>query len=171
MATGYLIPGVSRTGGSELNALASFLSGAVLAFGSDHSGISSSLILMYLGFYDQLLAAVTGLKLRLLAFWGVGFVVIALLMLKLVDYLFRRYRSFAYHGVVGVLFGFMVRSFPGFARGGFGLRSSILFSRCHPQFWHDVFIGEINKKLLHHVKEFAYSALWTVAALGVAVPA
>ncbi|NLW59798.1 MAG: DUF368 domain-containing protein [Firmicutes bacterium] len=129
VATGYLLPGLSRTGGgTELNGLASFLSGAILAFGSIVPGISSSLILMYLGFYDQLLAALTGLKLRILALAGAGFVVIALLMLKLVDYVFRKYRSFAYYGVVGVLFGFMVLTFPGFRPGVALVLDLVLFA-------------------------------------------
>ena len=129
VATGYLLLGLSRTGGgTELNGLASFLSGAILAFGSIVPGISSSLILMYLGFYDQLLAALTGLKLRILALAGAGFVVIALLMLKLVDYVFRKYRSFAYYGVVGVLFGFMVLTFPGFRPGVALVLDLVLFA-------------------------------------------
>ena len=117
MVTGQLIPGVTETGGSELNAFTALLCGAVVAFGSIIPGISSSLILMYLGFYEQFLAAVAGLNLRLLVLMGVGFGLIALLLLNLVDYLFRRYRGIAYHGVLGVLFGSMVLIFPGFRPG------------------------------------------------------
>ena len=105
----------------------------LLAFGSIIPGISSSLILMYLGFYEQLLAAFTGLDLRLLVLMGVGFGLIALLMLNLVDYLFRKYRGFAYYGVLGVLFGSMVLIFPGF-RPGMALVLDLvsLSSRCGP---------------------------------------
>ena len=118
LATGQLIPGFRGTsGGTELNVFTALLCGAIMAFGSIIPGVSSSLILMYLGFYEQLLAALAGLNLRILILMGVGFSVIALLMLNLVDFLFRKYRGFAYYGVLGVLFGSMVLIFPGFRLG------------------------------------------------------
>ena len=128
MLTGQLIPGFSRTGGgTELNVFTALLCGAILAFGSIIPGISSSLVLMYLGLYEQLLAALAGFNLRILALMGVGFGLFALLMLKLVDFLFRQYRGFAYYGVLGVLFGSMVLIFPGIRQDMALVIDSMLF--------------------------------------------
>lgn len=128
LATGRLMPeGPGLSGGAELNLFAALLCGAVLAFGSVIPGLSSSLILMYLGFYEQLLAAFTSFDLRVLVLTGIGFGAIALLMLKLVALLFRKYRGFAYYGVIGFLFGSMVLIFPGFRLGMALLVDLVLF--------------------------------------------
>lgn len=118
LAAGRLMAGGPRPStNAELGLLTAFACGGILAFGSLIPGFSSSLVLMYLGFYEQLLAAFTGFDLRILAFTGVGFGVIALLMLKLVDHLFSKYRGFAYYGVIGFLFASIALVFPGFRQG------------------------------------------------------
>ncbi|HEY8392895.1 MAG TPA: DUF368 domain-containing protein [Capillibacterium sp.] len=106
-----------QTAGQKLEAATALLGGAVLAFGTIIPGISSSLILMYLGLYEKLLAAFIGWDWPVLIMLAVGFGLTALLMLKLVDLLFQRYLGFAYYGVIGFLFGSMVMIFPGFRRG------------------------------------------------------
>ena len=118
LGTGRLLAWFPQhTAARELAAATAFLGGAVLAFGTIIPGISSSLILMYLGLYEKLLAAFTGLDLPVLIIMAAGFGLTALFLLKLVDLLFRRYRGFAYYGVIGFLFSSMVMIFPGF-RGG-----------------------------------------------------
>ena len=114
------------SGRVELDVATVLLSGAVLAFGSIIPGISSSLILMFLGIYEKLLAAFIQFDLGTLAGVAVGFVLAALPLLKLVDLLFRKYRGFAYYGVIGILFGSMVMVFPGF-RTGITLIMDLLF--------------------------------------------
>ncbi|HHT48356.1 MAG TPA: DUF368 domain-containing protein [Firmicutes bacterium] len=118
LSTGSLLrssPQQSLTG--ELDGATAVLGGAILAFGTIIPGISSSLILMYLGVYERLLAAFTGFDLYVLTIMAVGFGITALLLLKLVDLLFQRYRGFAYYGVMGFLLGSMVMIFPGFREG------------------------------------------------------
>ncbi|NLY92195.1 MAG: DUF368 domain-containing protein [Firmicutes bacterium] len=118
IGTGYLLAWFPQpTATREIDAATALLAGAILAFGSIIPGISSSLILMYLGLYEKLLSAFTGLDLRVLTLMAAGFGITALVMLKLVDLLFQRYRGFAYYGVLGFLFGSMVMIFPGFRTG------------------------------------------------------
>lgn len=124
--TGQWVDDFSRgTGVRGLDIATMLLCGAVLAFGSVIPGVSSSLILIQLGVYEQLLAALTGFHLQVLFLVGVGFVVTALLILKIVDLLFRQYRGFAYYGVIGFLAGSLVMVFPGL-RTGLGLALDIV---------------------------------------------
>ena len=94
--------------------------GAVLAFGTIVPGISSSFILMYMGVYERLLVAVTSFDFRTILFIGLSFAVTALLIIKLVEVLFRKFHGPAYYAVLGFLLGSMVMVFPGF-RGGLSL--------------------------------------------------
>ena len=125
--TGRLIAWFPQsTSGAELDVAIVLFSGAVLAFGSIIPGISSSLILMFLGVYEKLLAAFIRFDLGVLVGIAVGFVLAAFPLLKLVDLLFRKYRGFAYYGVIGILFGSMLMVFPGF-RTGVSLLMDLLF--------------------------------------------
>ncbi|MHC1694187.1 MAG: DUF368 domain-containing protein [Eubacteriales bacterium] len=101
------------TGGLELNVPVSLLCGAVLALGTIIPGISSSFIFMYMGVYEQLLSAVNSFDIKILAISGVGLVVTALLIIKLVEVVFRRFHGYAYYAVLGFLSGTMVMVFPG----------------------------------------------------------
>jgi len=118
LGTGHLLAWFpQQTAAREIDVATALLAGAILAFGTIIPGISSSLIFMCLGLYEKLLAAFTGFDLRVLTLMAVGFGITALLILKLVDLLFQRYRGFAYYGVIGFLFGSMVMIFPGFRTG------------------------------------------------------
>ena len=112
----------------EMSSIHSLLYGMVLAVGTIIPGISSSFILMYLGAYQSLLAAVTNLNFRVLIILAVGFAITALVMLKLVDFVFRRFRGFAYYAVTGFLLGSMFLIFPGLRTGRDLAVDLILFS-------------------------------------------
>ncbi len=79
------------------------LSGVILAFGTIVPGISSSFILLFLGVYDDLLRAISTFNLMALALAGGGFVLGALLLLRMVEMLFDRFHSQSYYAVVGFL--------------------------------------------------------------------
>ncbi len=98
--------------------------GAVLAVGTIVPGVSSSLILMYLGAYEGLLEAVTRVDLRILIPFGLGFVLAAAPLVKLVDVLFTRHRGPSYNAVIGFLLASMVIVFPGL-RGGWDLAGDV----------------------------------------------
>jgi putative membrane protein len=87
----------------ELDFVGSLICGAVLAFGTIIPGISSSFILMYLGIYEKLLAVIAGFDIKILAMIAVGFGAAALIMIKLVDVLFRKFRGFMYYSIIAFL--------------------------------------------------------------------
>lgn len=91
-----------------------FISGSILSLGTIIPGISSSIILIKLGIYESLLSALTGFQLTGCFFAGLGFVITALLLIKFVEFLFRKYRGFAYYAVLGFLLSSMVIVFPKF---------------------------------------------------------
>lgn len=96
------------------------LYGAVIAIGTVVPGISSSFLLIHLGVYEELLSAFTAFDIRVLFFLGCGFAATGLLIVRLVEFLFRRFRGPCYYAVIGFLLASMVTVFPGF-RSGWGL--------------------------------------------------
>lgn len=105
---------------TELGIVNTMIYGAILAVGTVIPGISSSFILMYLGVFDKLLAALARLDIKVLLTMGLGFLLMAAAIIKLVEALFRRFHGAAYYTVFGFLIGSMVIVFPGF-RTGWGL--------------------------------------------------
>ncbi|MBS3937382.1 MAG: DUF368 domain-containing protein [Peptococcaceae bacterium] len=79
--------------------------GLIYAVGSIVPGISSSLIFMHLGVYDELLRAVATVHLPVLLPAAAGFGFGGILLIHLVESLFRRYYSPAYYAVIGFLLG------------------------------------------------------------------
>lgn len=104
--------------GGSLAVVNLLLYGGILAFGTIIPGISSSFILMYLGVYEPLLTAIAHLDITILFWLAAGFVIAALLIIKIVDVLFRKFHGFAYYAVFGFLLGSMVMVFPGLRGGG-----------------------------------------------------
>lgn len=82
------------------------LCGGVLSFGMIIPGISSSFILMQLGVYETLLTEFTSLNLYALFWAGMGFVIVALLSIKLISIALHKYHGYAYFAA----FGFLVSS-------------------------------------------------------------
>lgn len=97
-----------------------FLSGAIYAFGTIIPGISSSFLLIYLGLYEPLLAAVAGLNAPVLACAAAGFGVMALLLIRAVEACFKRFPRTAYNVVMGFVLGSIVLiwSWPAFFADG-----------------------------------------------------
>ncbi|MDP3487180.1 MAG: DUF368 domain-containing protein [Bacillota bacterium] len=79
--------------------------GLIYAVGTIVPGISSSFIFMHLGIYDDLLRAVATIDMSALLPAAVGFGAGMLLLIRLVEALFRRYYSLAYYAVIGFLLG------------------------------------------------------------------
>lgn len=103
----------SVSGGLELHIPVIMLCGAVLSVGTIIPGISSSFIFMYMGVYEPLLGAVNSFDIKTIAVLGVSFGITSLLIIKLVEVLFRRFHGYAYYAVLGFLSGTMVMVFPG----------------------------------------------------------
>ncbi|MDP4109212.1 MAG: DUF368 domain-containing protein, partial [Bacillota bacterium] len=94
--------------------LSAMLYGVIIAVGMVVPGISTSFILIYLGVYHEVLAAISTLDIIKLIPVGIGFIIGVLPLVKLADYLFSKYHAASYYGVLGFLLGSMITVFPGF---------------------------------------------------------
>jgi len=91
------------------------LTGVILSVGTVVPGLATSFVLMYLGWYRPSLAAVAEMRMPLLLCMGAGLAVCALLLVKLVRYVFSRYRGWAYYCVLGFVLVSAALIFPGFS--------------------------------------------------------
>ena len=116
LASGMLFLDQEASGTADAGALRpleALISGAILSVGTVIPGISTSFILMYLGWYKPAMAAVADMDLVILAFLAIGAVVFALLTIKAARWLFDRFYGYAYYGVLGFLIVSGILIFPG----------------------------------------------------------
>lgn len=66
-------------------------------------GLSSSSLLISLGLYQPWAAGVAALDMAVIAFWIIGLLVTVLALARLVNYMFEKRFSFAFHAVVGIV--------------------------------------------------------------------
>lgn len=110
---------------TELTVTGALISGAVLSFGTIIPGISSSFILVYLGLYPAVIAAITSvLDLKTLASSGFGamvanlganilplcvmvasFGIVAVVIIKLVNRMLKRHHATSYAAIIGFVLG------------------------------------------------------------------
>jgi len=86
--------------------------GVVIGFGTIIPGVSSSLILMYIGAYETLLDALVSLDLMVIIPVGIGFGFSILLFAKLINYLFDKAYGFIYYIILGFVFGSIIAILP-----------------------------------------------------------
>jgi putative membrane protein len=99
---------------AALTPLEAIITGAVIAIGSVIPGLSTSVILMYLGWYRPAMAALANLDIITLFFMGIGVVGCAVATIKLARWIFNRFHGYAYYGVLGFLVISALLIFPGF---------------------------------------------------------
>ncbi|HOB08593.1 MAG: DUF368 domain-containing protein [Limnochordia bacterium] len=106
--------------GTEITGLSlwqSVLSGFLLALGTVVPGVSSSFLLIIAGTYGTMLRAVAELKIIELFPLGIAAAVSALLISRAISYLLRRYFSWTYYGLLGIVVGSTIVVFPGLPSG------------------------------------------------------
>lgn len=81
------------------------LCGAILGLGSVLPGTSASFVLMALGVYEPMLAAVNELDILRIALLGVGFGVTFLLLARLVSWVYKKAYGWMSFAVIGMLLG------------------------------------------------------------------
>jgi len=81
------------------------IGGGIYAFGTVVPGISSSFLLLYLGLYQPLMEAIANLRVLDLLWAAAGVVVVAALLIKVVEWLFRRFPCACYAAVTGFVVG------------------------------------------------------------------
>lgn len=96
---------VSRGEGQDIEPtlLWSFLSGIIWGFSLVVPGLSSSSILLFIGIYTKLMAAVKDLNFGVIVPLLVGIVLVAFLFARFVDRLFDRHYGIASNAVVGLV--------------------------------------------------------------------
>lgn len=95
-----------------LSPVTAMLSGAVLAVGVIIPGISASFLLIYMGTYEAILSAIASISLRVLFFAGLGFLAMGLVLLALVNTLFKRFRDVCYFAIAGFVVGSVILVLP-----------------------------------------------------------
>lgn len=99
----------------KLDFTMALLSGFILALGTIVPGMSSSFILIYLGTYEAIIRAISTIDIMHLFPVGIGFLLGALLIIKIVAYLFKHFQAQAYYTVLGLLIGSIVLIVPPFS--------------------------------------------------------
>ena len=108
-------------GGGEvqsLRPLQAVIAGGVYAFGTVVPGVSTSFLLIYLGWYQACLRAFGEAQLVTLGLFALGFGLVALCTMKGVKWLFDHHGACAYYGVAGFVLVSVGLVFPGFEGGG-----------------------------------------------------
>ncbi len=98
----------------ELKLWEAALSGAIISVGVMIPGISTSFVLMYLGWYRPAMAAIANVDIPVLLCLGLGAAGFALLTLRAASWFYRRFHGYAYYGTLGFLIVSACLIFPGF---------------------------------------------------------
>lgn len=99
--------------GMAFSSWSAMLGGAIVVAGTMIPGMSTSFLLMMLGIYEPLLAALTHFQWLTLMLMGLGGVFGGGLMLILVRFMFRRYHGYSYYAMLGLLLVTLIMIFPG----------------------------------------------------------
>lgn len=112
---------------SEVTPFILLLGGAVLALGIVVPGISSSFILMQMGIYEKILTGITEFDIFLIFWVGLGALITAILLVKIVNMAFKKFAGYAHYAAFGFLASSIVSVFPGFRDGIYAVIDIILF--------------------------------------------
>lgn len=100
---------------AQLTPVQAFLTGLLEGAGTIIPGVSTSMVLIRLGWYSAYLQMLSSLLLPLLACMGAGFALSALACMHAVRAFFNRFPTQAHSAVLGFLLGSLALVFPGFA--------------------------------------------------------
>lgn len=102
-------------------ALAGFVAAATMIL----PGVSGSFVLLLLGLYDTMLAAVSNFNIPLLFAGGIGALLGLVTMTKVIEAIFNKFPQTAYMAILGLILGSVFAIFPGFTFGVSGIVSII----------------------------------------------
>lgn len=108
--------GASGTDTVQLSLPQAFATGLLEGIGTVIPGVSTSFVLIRLGWYQAYLQCVTAMELQRLVPIAAGFVLSALGCMRLAQRLFDRHTGHAYYAVLGFLLVSATLVFPGFTR-------------------------------------------------------
>lgn len=91
------------------------LYGVVVGLGSIVPGLSSSVMLIYLGAYEDLLNAISTIDIKLLFPAGIGFILSFVGISKILSHFFDKAYGLVYYLILGFVVGSIIPIFPGFS--------------------------------------------------------
>lgn len=86
------------------------LGGTIYSFGSIIPGISASFILINMGIYREILSSLFMPQVILPFF--LGFIITSIILIKGINYLFKRFHSYSYYCVLGLLLASIITALP-----------------------------------------------------------
>ena len=87
--------------------------GVIVGVGTIVPGVSSSIILMYIGAYDIVLSAIASMNIPFLIPMGIGFMLSFLVLAKVLSLLFQYAYGLIYYTILGFVIGSIAGIFPG----------------------------------------------------------
>ena len=115
--------GLSKIGYEELSitmALPLFLVGAVAAASMVIPGISGSMVVLILGYYELMTVSISKLNMIFIIPFAIGILVGIMAILKLIKYLLDKHYTRTYSCIVGFVIGSLLMVFPGLPVGVMG---------------------------------------------------
>ncbi len=93
------------------------ISGGVLSLGMVVPGISSSFLLLEMGVYEKIIDALLSFDIYFIFWVALGFIIVSLATVKLINSAFKRFHGYAYFAALGFLLSSMIAVFPGLRTG------------------------------------------------------
>lgn len=90
------------------------LAGFLMSAGVVIPGVSSSVVLMILGVYSDYISAVANINITFIFPLGIGLVIGCIIFLKLIQYLFKKFYSQTFYGIIGFVLGSVLILYPRF---------------------------------------------------------
>ena len=115
--------GLRKVGYEELSitmALPLFLVGAVAAASMVIPGISGSMVVLILGYYELMTVSISKLNMIFIIPFAIGILVGIMAILKLIKYLLDKHYTRTYSCIVGFVIGSLLMVFPGLPVGVMG---------------------------------------------------
>lgn len=91
-------------------------------------GISSTVLLMFLGIYSTYISAIASINLHILIPIEIGIILGSLLWLKLINYLLKNHHSATFFTIIGFTLGSVFVLYPGLTFDLQGITSLLLFA-------------------------------------------
>ncbi len=99
----------------RLQPLQALITGMLEGLGTVIPGVSTSFLLIHLGWYPAFLRTVSGFDMQASVYIALGFALSALTCMKAVKWLFDHHPGYAFYGVLGFLLVSVALVFPGFS--------------------------------------------------------
>lgn len=103
------------------------LSGALIGLGVVVPGMSPSNFLIYVGLYQPMANGIRNLDLGVIVPLGVGLVACVLLLARLISILFKKFYTFMYHLILGIVIGSTIAIIPKGVQGWAWAVCAVLF--------------------------------------------